>query len=64
MIRAPEKYDPIDHPVAMRVRRNDVLKRMGALGMIDEQRETRLKAMPSGCPSTPGSSRVGIRRSS
>jgi penicillin-binding protein 1A len=46
MIRAPERYDPIDHPVAMRLRRNDVIKRMRALGMIDEAREDRLKAKP------------------
>jgi penicillin-binding protein 1A len=54
MIRAPEKYDPIDHPVAMRLRRNDVIKRMRALGMIGEQRETRLKAMPLRLPEHAG----------
>ena len=34
MIRAPEYYDPLDQPTKMRLRRNDVLNRMGALGLI------------------------------
>src|SRR5919106_1310047 len=44
MIRAPEYYDPLDRPKKMRLRRDDVLKRMGALGWISEEREERLKA--------------------
>jgi membrane peptidoglycan carboxypeptidase len=50
MIRAPERYDPIDHPKAMLLRRNDVIKRMRALGMIDVEREERLKAKPLTLP--------------
>jgi penicillin-binding protein 1A len=54
MIRAPERYDPIDRPKAMRLRRNDVLKRMGALGLIGEEREERLKAKPLKLPENAG----------
>ncbi len=54
MIRAPERYDPIDRPKKMRLRRNDVIKRMGALGMISEEREGRLKAKPLTLPEGAG----------
>jgi penicillin-binding protein 1A len=54
MIRAPERYDPIDHPKAMLLRRNDVIKRMRALGMIDVEREERLKAKPLALPPKAG----------
>jgi penicillin-binding protein 1A len=54
IIREPEKYDPIDRPKAMRLRRNDVLKRMRALGMISVEREVRLKARPLTLPDGAG----------
>jgi penicillin-binding protein 1A len=54
IIREPEKYDPIDRPKAMRLRRNDVLKRMRALGLISVEREVRLKAMPLTLPDGAG----------
>ena len=54
MIRAPERFDPIDHPVAMRLRRNDVIKRMSALGWISPEREERLKAKPLTLPEDAG----------
>jgi membrane peptidoglycan carboxypeptidase len=54
MIRAPEYYDPLDRPVKMRLRRNDVLKRMGALGLINPGREDRLKARPLKLPANAG----------
>ncbi|MFN2526116.1 MAG: transglycosylase domain-containing protein [Actinomycetota bacterium] len=40
-IRAPEFYDPFDHPEAARERRNVVLDKMLELGMIDEAEHIR-----------------------
>jgi membrane peptidoglycan carboxypeptidase len=54
MIRAPEYYDPLDRPRKMRIRRNDVLKRMGALGLISGEIEERLKAKPLTLPNDAG----------
>ena len=54
MVRAPEYYDPLDHPTKMRLRRNDVLKRMGALGLITPAKEERLKAKPLKLPENAG----------
>jgi penicillin-binding protein 1A len=54
MVRAPEYYDPLDRPKKMRLRRDDVLKRMGALGWISEAREERLKAKPLTLPDDAG----------
>jgi penicillin-binding protein 1A len=54
MIRAPEYFDPIDHPKKMRVRRDDVLKRMEALGWISEERLARLRANPLQLPEDAG----------
>jgi penicillin-binding protein 1A len=54
MIRAPEYFDPIDHPKKMRVRRDDVLKRMEALGWIGEERLARLRANPLQLPEDAG----------
>ncbi len=55
MIRAPEDYDPLDHPKRTRVRRNEVLVRMGSLGPespvgIDSAREEHAKSLPLGLP--------------
>jgi membrane peptidoglycan carboxypeptidase len=62
MIRAPEYYDPIDAPKIARVRRNEVLVRMGALGPdspvgISERREERTKRKPLGLPEDVGKHR-------
>jgi membrane peptidoglycan carboxypeptidase len=48
MIRAPEWYDPLDRPVKARVRRNDVLNRMMALGpeILTTARGERAKTRP------------------
>jgi membrane peptidoglycan carboxypeptidase len=54
MIRAPEYYDPLDRPTKMRLRRNDVIKRMGALGLITHEREEKLKAKPLKLPEHAG----------
>src|ERR671914_2206012 len=54
MVRAPEYYDPLDRPKKMRLRRDDVLKRMGALGWISEEREERLKAKKLALPDDAG----------
>ncbi len=54
MIRAPEYFDPIDHPDKMRVRRDDVLKRMEALGWISEERLARVREFPLRLPRTAG----------
>ena len=60
MIRAPEYFDPIDHPTKMRLRRNDVLKRMEALGWITEERLAALRQQPLGLP--PGAGQLTRRR--
>ena len=44
MIRAPEYYDPIDRPVKARLRRNDVLNRMAADGIITQRKADKVKA--------------------
>jgi penicillin-binding protein 1A len=54
MIRAPEYFDPIDHPEKMRVRRDDVLKRMEALGWISEERLARVREIPLRLPEDAG----------
>jgi membrane peptidoglycan carboxypeptidase len=54
MIRAPEYYDPLDRPKKMLLRRNDVIKRMRALGVITVEREERLKAKPLNLPENAG----------
>ncbi len=48
MIRAPEYYDPLDRPVKMRKRRNDVMNRMLSLGWVSEQKAERIKQSPLG----------------
>ena len=44
MIRAPEYYDPIDNPKKAWLRRNDVMNRMVAIGMLSEERSEKAKA--------------------
>jgi membrane peptidoglycan carboxypeptidase len=54
MVRGPEKYDPLDHPKKMLLRRNDVLNRMEGLGWLSEARNDRLKAKPLTLPEDAG----------
>jgi membrane peptidoglycan carboxypeptidase len=44
MIRGPEYYDPIDNPKKAWLRRNDVMNRMVAIGMLSEERSEKAKA--------------------
>ena len=44
MIRAPEYYDPLDRPRKARLRRDDVLNRMAADGIITQARADKIKA--------------------
>jgi membrane peptidoglycan carboxypeptidase len=44
MIRAPEYYDPLDRPRKARLRRDDVLNRMAADGIIKQSRADKVKA--------------------
>ncbi len=46
MLKAPEYYDPIDHPVKTRKRRNLVLDRMAELGMVAQEKIDRAKEQP------------------
>jgi len=43
LISNPSLFDPIDHPADARIRRNYVLDRMAALGVISPERAGRLK---------------------
>jgi penicillin-binding protein 1A len=52
--RAPGYYDPIDHPKKMLLRRNDVLKRMWALGWIPDAQYERVKVKPLTLPKDAG----------
>jgi penicillin-binding protein 1A len=54
MIRGPEKYDPLDRPKKMRLRRDDVLKRMWALGWLTDARYERAKVKPLALPKDAG----------
>ncbi len=60
VIRAPEYWDPIDHPVRTKVRRNDVLNRMIALGpdWINPIRAGRAKEQPLGLAEGAGKLRL------
>ena len=63
MARAPEYYNPLDYPKRTFLRRNEVLMRMGALGMDNGRvRERRLiaKAEPLGLAK--GAGRLTLRR--
>ena len=59
IIREPAEYDPFVHPTRTRVRRNEVLVRMGALGPdspygISSEREDRAKRTDLGLPKGAG----------
>jgi membrane peptidoglycan carboxypeptidase len=48
MVRAPEYWNPLERPSNTKLRRNDVLNRMMALGLITPQRNEAAKAKPLG----------------
>jgi membrane peptidoglycan carboxypeptidase len=59
MIREPAEYDPFTHPIRTKVRRNEVLVRMEALGPtspfgITVERKERAKHTPLGLPKGAG----------
>ena len=54
LIREPDYYEPIDDPEVTRLRRDDVLKRMEALGWISEERLAHVRELPLGLPEDAG----------
>jgi membrane peptidoglycan carboxypeptidase len=54
MVRGPENYDPLDRPKKSRLRRDDVLKRMWALGWIPDAQYERAKVKPLRLPKDAG----------
>ncbi|HJQ72339.1 MAG TPA: transglycosylase domain-containing protein, partial [Actinomycetota bacterium] len=54
LIREPDYYEPIDNPEVARLRRDDVLKRMEALGWISEERLAHVREIPLGLPRDAG----------
>jgi membrane peptidoglycan carboxypeptidase len=54
MIRAPEDYDPIDHPNKAMVRRNFVLDRMVELGDADAAKVAKIQTQPVKLPPNAG----------
>jgi penicillin-binding protein 1A len=48
MIRSPNYYDPLVHPVKARIRRNLVLDRLAELGWVPQERIDKAKASPLG----------------
>jgi membrane peptidoglycan carboxypeptidase len=58
MARAPEYWDPLDHPHKALVRRNDVLNRMYSLGWISEEENETAKAKGLGLAKGAGKLRL------
>jgi membrane peptidoglycan carboxypeptidase len=58
MIRAPADYDPITDPQLAKLRRNDVINRMMALGWVDEERGEAAKQKPLGLAKRAGALRL------
>ena len=48
LIRSPNYYDPLVHPVKARIRRNFVLDRLAELGWVPQERIDKAKASPLG----------------
>ena len=48
LIRSPNYYDPLAHPVKARIRRNVVLDRLAELGWVPQERLDKAKASPLG----------------
>ncbi len=60
LIRSPNYYDPLAHPVKARIRRNVVLDRLAELGWVPQERIDRAKASPLGL--APDIGRLGLRQ--
>jgi membrane peptidoglycan carboxypeptidase len=60
MIRAPEDYNPIDHPKAALTRRNFVLDRMAELGDVPAQKVAKIETQPVKLP--PGAGKISTRK--
>ncbi len=60
LIRSPNYYDPLAHPVKARIRRNVVLDRLAELGWVPQERIDRAKASPLGL--APDIGRIGLRQ--
>lgn len=58
LIRAPADYDPVVDPELAKLRRNDVINRMMALGWVDETRGEKAKAKPLGLAKNAGKLRL------
>jgi membrane peptidoglycan carboxypeptidase len=58
LIRAPADYDPIEDPDLAKLRRNDVINRMMALGWVEEERGEAAKLKPLGLAKKAGVSRL------
>jgi membrane peptidoglycan carboxypeptidase len=58
LIRAPADYDPIVDPELAKLRRNDVINRMMALGWVDEERGEEAKTKPLGLAKNAGKLRL------
>jgi penicillin-binding protein 1A len=54
LIRSPNYYDPLAHPVKARKRRNVVLDRLAELGWVTQERIDRAKTSPLGLASDIG----------
>ena len=48
LVRSPNYYDPLAHPVKARVRRNFVLDRLAELGWVPQERIDKAKSSPLG----------------
>ena len=60
LIRSPNYYDPLVHPVKARIRRNVVLDRLADLGWVPQERIDKAKASPLGL--APDIGRLGLRQ--
>ena len=60
LIRSPNYYDPLVHPVKARIRRNVVLDRLAELGWVPQERIDKAKASPLRL--APGIGRLGLRQ--
>ena len=60
IIPAPERFDPLDHPVVARARRDLVLERMAELGFISEQRAELVASLPVWTDPEPDRPRRGV----
>ncbi len=54
LVRSPNYYDPLVHPVKARVRRNFVLDRLAELGWVPQERIDKAKSSPLGLAADAG----------